>query len=394
MHVNRKKDLEERYRLYRLKEIKSMLVAQSASNSPIRSNRNSPLRLYEQNKQHRLKRDAIRINIEKSWKEMLRSPQISPKSQLLALKHAEVNIANRLLLSGKAKEMRQNLEIQKSHEEARRNASLKISKASSKLSRLGPIEERLMRYKEKYLNNTIKKREEAIPNFPFKPQMYDNRALCSPVELTAQSSGFASFKNLEIQDFTYSPAINKRSRNLAKWRSASPPRSKQCTCSCEEFNFKPSINTKSQELDKRKNDSNPRCKILHDLNTAIKSKLQTKRDYYKKQERFNIECAFSPKTKCCNISRSSSPISTANRLTKWLSEKELKLKEVKDQLKDKCISDCTFKPVINEPSPLSSISKPEPKNLQDYLKRQDIIRRIKSGEKGTTEPEAVLPTLS
>jgi hypothetical protein len=336
--------------------------------------------LYEQNKKLRLKRDAIRMNREKSLKEMLRSPQISPKSQLLAMKHAELNIVDRLLLSGKTKEMRQYQEIQKADQEARRNASPKISKASSKLSRPGPIEERLMRYKEKYLNNATKRREEAIPNFPFKPQINDNWAICPPVELNTKSSGFASFKKLEIEEFTYSPIINERSRKLAKWRSASPPSSKQCTCSCEEFSFKPSINTRSHKLDKRRDDSNPRWKMLHDLNTAIKSKLQTKRDYYKKLERFNIECTFSPKTNSCNISRSSSPISTANRLTKWLSEKELKLKEVKEQLKDKCISDCTFKPLINKPSTAPSISKPEPKGVQDYLKRQDIIRRIKSGE--------------
>lgn len=320
------------------------------------------------------------MNREKSLKEMLRSPQISPKSQLLAMKHAEVNIVDRLLLSGKAKEMRQNLDIQKANKEARRNASPKISKASSKLSRPGPIEERLMRYKEKYLNNATKRREEAIPNFPFKPQINDYWAICPPVELTTKSSGYASFKKLEIEEFPYSPTINERSRKLAKWRSASPPSAKQCTCSCEEFSFKPSINTKSQELDKRKNDTNPRWKMLHDLNTAIRSKLQTKRDYYKKLEKLNTECTFSPKTNSCNISRSYSPVSTANRLTKWLSEKELKLKEVKDQLKDKCISDCTFQPVINKPLSPTSIVKPDPKGVQDYLKRQDIIRRIKSGE--------------
>lgn len=322
----------------------------------------------------------MRIAKEKRLKAGLRSPQISPKSQALAIKHAEINIVDRLLLAGKAKKIRKQLEIEKSLQKARQNASPKISKQSSNLTRPGTIEERLIRYKERYILNAQLKKDQLTSDCTFKPQINENWAICPPVELSDQYPKTPNPNKYVTEEFTYSPKINELSKKLAKWRSASPPVYKLSSCSIEEFTYKPSINQKSSKIGKRGNESEPRWKMLHDLNNSLKSKLQSKRDDLKQLEESHAECSFYPKINSCNASRSPSPTQTAHRLTKWLSEKELKLKEVKDQLQDKNISSCTFKPSINKPQLDLSGNKPEPKGVQIYLKRQDIIRRIKAGE--------------
>jgi hypothetical protein len=192
----------------------------------------------------------------------------------------------------------------------------------------------------------------------------------------SSNSGLSSSKQLP----KFQPRLNKNSLKIASRLGESRARLetgpvKNVVVEEESFTYKPAINKKSKKLAKGKD---PRWNTLYLQGEEKRREMDRIRSDAEMKERELEECAFRPNI--LQPSLNSDPQKTVERLNNWAKSKEIKIKEKKDNEIDKDMKECTFAPKIKQVSYLNE-GLESVKGVSRYVTRGQKIKNDQSPDR-------------
>ena len=184
----------------------------------------------------------------------------------------------------------------------------------------------------------------------------------------------------------FQPKLNKNSLKIAERLGNSKDRlttstSKMSTAPDECFAYKPEINKKSNKIaNSLKKDTKYRWEALYALNDQRKKDIEQLKSTLQLNDKSQEECIFKPQVLQPSIN--SNPANTVERLTNWAKNREVKLKERKDNIIDKDMKECTFMPKIQETQEFIPAQEnlSEIKGISPYIQRGKRLKTEKTQE--------------
>ena len=169
----------------------------------------------------------------------------------------------------------------------------------------------------------------------------------------------------------FQPKLNKNSLKIASRLCSSkerlnPSAAPKLQSQDEDFTYHPQINKKSQQISSKKPESKTRWDQLYLQGQDKRKELEKLREANETKEKSLLNCSFKPNI--LKPSQNTNPNVTIQRLEVWAKNKEVKIKQQKENNAGNDFKECTFMPRITE-NLLPSENFHEIKGVGPYIER-------------------------